>query len=358
MTLRAVVVGSGSAGRRHAAALRRLRPDAEIVVVRRTGSTQPAAELERIGASTVTSLTAATDDGCDLGVVASPATHHRQDAEGLMGAAAAVLVEKPLAATVEDGERIRAAAGDRPVVVGYHLRWSETVRRLAATLADELPGPPESFGFSVGQHLSQWRPGADPRTGVSARSDLGGGALLELSHELDAVRHLLGPVDAVLGAELRTDGAPTDGIVDTVADLRLELRDGAVGRVHLDMTSDPAHRRWRVTSGAVTVTGDLLAGTIHVDDGHHVREVHRSDEAERDRAEDALMSHLLTLLDGAEPGSRDPGCSVEDGIATLRVVAAARAAAERRGAIEVGTAPDRPELRPATSALVDQVRPQ
>ena len=96
---------------------------------------------------------------------------------------------------------------------------------------------------------------------MTARQELGGGVLLELSHELDGLRFVLGDVVSC-SARLRRDGAPTDGLVDTVADLDIELASGIQGHVHLDMVSEEPFRTWTVPGTDGTLTADLLQGTI------------------------------------------------------------------------------------------------
>ncbi|MFX7793064.1 Gfo/Idh/MocA family oxidoreductase, partial [Acinetobacter baumannii] len=46
--------------------------------------------------------------------------------------------------------------------------------------------------IEIGQYLPDWRPTKDYRETVSAKTELGGGVLLELSHELDYAQWILG----------------------------------------------------------------------------------------------------------------------------------------------------------------------
>jgi len=260
----------------------------------------------------------------DLGTFAERA--RAAAVERLLAAGATVLVEKPLAADLDDARRL-AALGDGTagrVVVGYHLRCADTVIRLRDLVAAGVVGEPTSFAFAVGQHLEQWRPGTDPAASVTARRELGGGVLLELSHELDGVRFVVGDrlgAVASVGADLRTDGAPTDGFVDTVADLRLSSEHGVVGTVHLDMVSPTPNRRWEVTGPGGTVAADLLTGRItHEHDGATDVLVEAAEPGERDRAEDRLVDNLLAV----HRGQATPVCTVADGVAALELVEAAR----------------------------------
>lgn len=331
--MRAVVVGSGSAGRRHARMLRRIRPDLEITVVRRvssTGSTDGLDgldELHELGVQVVATLDEATRDRPHISVVASPSTFHRPSAVRLLGVGSTVLIEKPIAAQMDAARAIQRAELDagRPVLIGYHLRFGDVLPELRRMVTSGVLGRPTGFRLEVGQHLSEWRPDTDPRNSVSARHDLGGGVLLELSHELDALRFALDTeVSEVHAASLRDDGAPTDGQVDTVADLELRTDAGVSGTVHLDMVAAQPFRRWVITGSDATATADVLGSTIRIEraDGRSSPLV-TFEPQERDRAEERLIRHLLDLAEhrGA------PHCSSADGIAALAIVDAARTSA-------------------------------
>jgi predicted dehydrogenase len=315
-----VVVGSGSAGRRHVRALLAIDPSLRITVVRRHGSAttefDPPSEQIRLAPS----LDEALDgDTPAIGIVASPATHHCPDALAMLDAVPAVLVEKPLAHDVADAAALAAADPEgRRLEVGYHLRWSETAGAVHHAVHRGVIGRLTSFDLRVGQHLADWRPDTDARRSVSARSELGGGVLLELSHELDAVRWLLGPITDV-GARLRVDGAPTDGVVDTIADLDVRAG-GVLGTVHLDMVARPAMRVWEVRGTEGVIRADLIEGTVEMAHGPGPGSVlHRSAPGERDRAARALITQLFRVA-GGSPAR----CSATEAAATVAVVDAAR----------------------------------
>jgi len=54
-----------------------------------------------------------------------------------------------------------------------------------------------SVRAEIGQYLPSWRPESDYRYGVSAQQKLGGGVLLELSHEIDYISWIFGKIDWV-----------------------------------------------------------------------------------------------------------------------------------------------------------------
>jgi len=334
MIRRAVVIGSGSAGRRHLIALVALDPTLQVTLVRRHGSVGLDNSLATVAHDVVTSVDTVVRPFPAIGIVASPAPHHPRQIRMLLDNGAAVLTEKPLAADLRAAITLRDHPGAQArLLVGYHLRFGDVAPAMREYLAGGIIGEPTAARLEVGQHLSAWRPQADPRDSVSARQELGGGVLLELSHELDALRYLLDTeIHSVSSATLGHDGAPTDGIVETVADLRLRTTSGVDADVHLDMISDPARRRWHMTGTGGALSADLLAGTITVE-RHGTDPVRLSSFApgERDRAEARLLGHLVDIASG----DASPRCTVHDGLAALAVIDAARRCAATGGPVPV-----------------------
>jgi predicted dehydrogenase len=94
---------------------------------------------------------------------------------------------------------------------------------------------------------------------------MGGGIILDASHEIDYVRWLLGEVKSVYCAADHLSSLEVD--VEDTASLILRLRDGAIAEVHLDCVQRGYARSCKVIGDAGTVVWDygiglsLLAGS-------------------------------------------------------------------------------------------------
>ena len=157
---RALVIGYGSIGQRHARVLTALGHD--VAVMSRRAVEFPV----RFGEMTA----ALTDFAPDYVVIANETSAHRAVLAELerSGYGGTMLVEKPLFERVCSGDHI-----DIPrVFVAYNMRFHPLLRRLREWLCGREP---ISATIRVGQHLSTWRPGRDFRTTYSARRELGGG---------------------------------------------------------------------------------------------------------------------------------------------------------------------------------------
>ena len=138
--IRVLVAGLGNMGRSHALAYHR-SPDFEIVGLVNRSTVELPAELREypLFADYAAALAELRPD---LVCVATYSDSHADYAVAAMEAGADVFVEKPLATTVADAERVVAAAQrlNRKLVVGYILRHHPSWQRLIAE-ARGLGGP-------------------------------------------------------------------------------------------------------------------------------------------------------------------------------------------------------------------------
>jgi predicted dehydrogenase len=124
---RFAIVGAGLFGEMHAKAYS-THPGAELAIVCDTNATRAQEVAERYGVERFCSdwLEIASDKNVHAVSVATPDFAHTEIAVGLAETGKHLLIEKPLATTVEDCEKIVAAAKANGVklMVDFHNRWS------------------------------------------------------------------------------------------------------------------------------------------------------------------------------------------------------------------------------------------
>jgi predicted dehydrogenase len=132
------LAGLGAMGRNHLRVLSS-RPDTQLVAVADPVGDALEAAAAQSGAQPFAEPGAMVAEAeLDALVIAAPTTAHVPLALAAIDRGIAVLVEKPLAATVEEGMRIVAAARERgvPVQVGHVERFNPAVLELGRLLAD------------------------------------------------------------------------------------------------------------------------------------------------------------------------------------------------------------------------------
>ena len=318
---RILVCGLGSIGRRHLRLLHELDPSPELAAWR-SGHGVGCPEEELLVAQ-FSSLQKALAWQPDAAIVASPAPLHAAQAGELAAAGVALLIEKPLG-TGEEPQAAwlplqSAAENGLPVLVGYVLRHDPALAVLQAWLASGRIGTLVSAHGRCGSWLPDWRPGSDYRRGVSARRELGGGVLLELSHDLDLLRSLLGPL-TITAADLSCSGLLEIDVEDRAL-LLLSTGAGARVSLQLDFCTRPPARSLLLRGSEGEIRWDLIRGCLRCVDRHGVVHEQSFPHGGEERYRRQLQHFLACCR-----GEAEPLVSVEDGLAVLELVRQARAA--------------------------------
>ena len=102
-----------------------------------------------------------------------------------------IFFEKPLSNNFKDGKKIWHIVKNKKMsIVGYNLRFLNILDVVRKNLKNYV-GNVYSFNCESGSFLPNWRK-KNYQYSVSAQKKLGGGALLELSHELDYINWIFG----------------------------------------------------------------------------------------------------------------------------------------------------------------------
>ena len=318
---RIVVVGAGSIGKRHIRIARTLMPTADIRVLRHQDDTVP-----EFANGVFTSIQDAVAFVPEIAVIANPAPFHVAAALALAECGADVLAEKPLADKADAALPLLQLCREqqRILQVAYNLRFLPSLARFREMVVAGAIGRIQSVRCEIGQYLPSWRPGTDYREGVSAKQALGGGVLLELSHEIDYLRWIFGEFDWVK-ATLGQQSALEIDVEDT-AHLTIGFAQ-ANGDRHLLATLNMDFIRHDTTRSCVAI-GEL--GSIGWDGIAGTVEQYLQDEMgwttvfkhvpQRDESYLAEWKHFLDCVESRAT----PLIGGEDGVAALRAVDAAR----------------------------------
>lgn len=193
MTIKVAVVGAGSMGRNHARVLQTL-PAAELVAVV-DQDLETARTVSRLhGGKTHASIEDALMSRVDAAIVAVPTQHHFETTKALLAAGVDVLVEKPIAATVEEARALSdfAKKEKRVLAVGHVERFNPAIQLLASKLAEGALGRVfEVRARRVGPFPARIRD-------VGVALDLG-------THDLDVMRYVVGADIARVYAETKRE---------------------------------------------------------------------------------------------------------------------------------------------------------
>jgi predicted dehydrogenase len=239
--LRIAVVGAGAIGRRHIDYLR-ADPGFELVGVADPGAAA-GAWLQARGVphhdDYAAMLGRTPVDGV---IIAAPNALHEPVALACLARRVPVMIEKPIAHSIDSARRIAAAVARAgvPALVGHHRRHNP----LMQAARDFIEGG--GIGRIVAVAASDLRRKPDGYYDAAWRREPGGGPLLINGiHDIDCLRALCGEIDSVMAmASSVTRGFDVE---DTMA-VTLRFAGGALGNLTLS-DAVQAPWAWEIASG-------------------------------------------------------------------------------------------------------------
>lgn len=333
MINRVLIVGLGSIGKRHLRLARELLPAADIRVLRHQRSN----EIPEYANGCFFAIEDALAFLPHIAVIASPAPFHLATAQALAAAGGHLLIEKPLSTSVDGVTQLLKTCKEQGNVLltGYNLRFLPSLQRFRELLDEAVIGKVLSVRCEIGQYLPSWRPESDYRQGVTANKELGGGALLELSHEIDYLRWIFGEVEWVTSSLSRQSGLEID--VEDAAHLILGFAPQAegpqlIGTLNLDLIRHDTTRACVAIGENGSLRWDGLTGQVMVYRAGEKAwcELFRY-QHQRDDSYQAEWQHLLACVSK----STAPLISGEDGLSVIEIIEAARRSATSGGRVAV-----------------------
>ncbi|MET0297160.1 MAG: Gfo/Idh/MocA family oxidoreductase [Microbacterium sp.] len=327
MSIRFALVGTGAISDRHAAAIRALGDDGELVAVVSRSADRAAEWARRHDVDAFTSVSdAVAGSSAEVVVVCTETGSHAALAIEALESGAKVIVEKPADVDVERIDRMIAAqraSGLLVAVVSQHRFDPATERVLEAVRSGRL-GTVSSAVVS----LALWRDQAyyDSAAWRGTRQLDGGGALMNQGiHVVDVLLALMGPAVEVIGFSA------------ALAHSGLEVEDTAVGAIRF---ATGALAAVHATTGAFP--GGEVRIHVHGDRGSAVilndRLAWLGTEAASDEPDggDALHRQYADFVDALRE-SRSVRVGLEDARAAVAVITGLYESARTGRAIRLST---------------------
>lgn len=335
MINRILIAGLGSIGKRHLRLARKILPNADIRVLRH----QAASEVPEFANGCFSSIEEAIDFEPQIAIIASPAPFHVNTAHALTEVGVHLLIEKPLSTSLAGIVQLLESSHIQSTVLmtGYNLRYLLSLQYFRELVYKQIIGKVLSVRCEIGQYLPSWRPDSDYRQCVSARNDLGGGALLELSHEIDYLRWIFGEVDWVKATLCRQSTLELD--VEDSAHLILGFSPviaghQLIGTVNLDFIRHDTTRLCIAIGENGSLRWNGITGEVALyEAGGKEWQVecilsHQSD--------DSYLSEWLDFINCIDE-HKTPLITGEDGLKVLQIIEAARISAATGRQVTVAT---------------------
>lgn len=248
--MRAVVIGHGSIGARHARILTEIGCDVSVVTSRPQSVSNAFPTIEY-------ALQASEPDYV---VIANKTSEHRPTIEFLAksGFRGRVLIEKPLFDSCLPLPPNQFSS----FKVAYNLRFNPALRELKEMLLEE---DVISLSVHAGQFLPDWRRDRDYKQSYSAKRSEGGGVLRDLSHELDYLLWLFGPWSGLSAMGGHKSNLQIDS--DDIFVLLLQMKRCSIATIELNYLDRVARREILINTQKCTLNLDLIQNTFTRDGG-------------------------------------------------------------------------------------------
>jgi len=316
------IVGLGSIGRRHLRLISEIRPDIKIIVVRSGHGS--ACDEEKMAVKVTDSIGDAIKEGIQAAIISSPATLHLKQSLELAKNGIHLLIEKPISHTSDRVKELLKIVNENriTIMVGYVLRYDLGAMKFKNWLDNKVKGKILHARIECGSYLPDWRPDQDYRKTVSALPELGGGVLLELSHELDYLHWFFGnPVD--VQAQIRNSGT-LDINVEDQADLLITSKQGYPITVQIDFNRRHIERKCKV----LTTEGELIWDAVNKNVTWKGVNKEQSKYEYNNERNSIYRKQLEVFFDCIE-NDNDPIVTVKDGINVISLIDAVRNASEK-----------------------------
>lgn len=259
---RALVFGAGSIGERHINNLLHLGCK-DIVVYRQRNL--PLRNVDSSKIRVITDLDEIPALSPDVAFVTSPTAQHLLQTTYCLKQGIPVLVEKPLSHTLAGLSELKDLILEKNTLlqVGYMMRFHPLIQKVKKATEDKTWGNLIGFRSYWGEYLPQWHPWEDYRTSYAARKELGGGASLTLSHDIDLANWIAGTPVSLYHTVFNTRSL-LEVNVESGADINLKYENGITGHVHLNFFQKVAKREYQFEYDDASVTIDFFKAELTV----------------------------------------------------------------------------------------------
>ena len=198
----------------------------------------------------------------DLIIISSPASFHIDHLKKFLNFSNKFLIEKPLYCKSKEIKALKKITkkNNKKFFINYNMRELEIYKSLKLFLKKNKNKKINYIKFYVGQNIKLWRK-KKIENSVSVNKFLGGGALLELSHEIDLAYYNFGIPDKSILISKKLDN-----IVNDVDDLSIIIfyykKKNFLLEINLNMLDHETKRYVEIIYSDLTIKFDAINSKI------------------------------------------------------------------------------------------------
>ena len=221
--MKAIIIGGGSIGQRHASNLEKLGVSTRIVDIDEIDNIDSIIKCEEIF------------DGDQLiGLVCSPNINHIEHCFKLAEHSIPIFCEKPFYSSSKGINKLLNIIKEKNLItmVGCNLRFTPEVKK--------IDSKSKYISVYFGYNLKKWRPKSNHLESYSANKHLGGGVLLDVIHELDYLYYKFGKIKDISYIKNKLTNITND--TEDLVTGRIEFENGSIADFNLNYLTDEYYR--------------------------------------------------------------------------------------------------------------------
>ena len=241
-----------------------------------------------------------------------------------------VFIEKPLSNSLKDINLVSKLARKKSleIFVGYVFRFDKGLIKINDLLKKNTIGDVISYDAYEGWNLANWRPWQKFEKSYTSLEKLGGGIILDGSHELNYLQWFEGDIDYVfsLYRKIPKMKIETEGI----SEILTQFNSKAIGRIHLDFINPKYSRHCEIlgNNGSINWSYENLSFTIRKNNGTTKLFKYEKDP---NRMYIDEMRHVINCINDKESNK----ISLEDAKKTLAISLSIKQSGKQKKVIKI-----------------------
>ena len=289
-------IGLGSIGMRHLQNLRSLTD--EPIYALRTKIDKEVDKKYNITSALINSIPEEFIKP-DVVFITNPTSKHLHYA--MMFCDSHLFIEKPILTNSSGIKELlkHMEQNNKVCFVGYNYRFHPQVIHIKKLLKEDKIGKILYANIQSGQYLPDWHPNEDYRKSFASRKELGGGALLTMSHDIDYAYWLFGQQKVVYSnLEKKSD---LDINVEDTVDIVTKTTDRIIIKIHMDYLQKEPSRTIEIVGTEGRITWDYYENKLVVHTNKTMQSIDVVNFERNDMFVDELKYFLKCIKDKEKP---------------------------------------------------------
>ena len=315
--MKILVIGAGSIGRRHINNLNLLGYEDIDVVDINDANLDYAKKNFKIKETFNDFKDAISSKSYDAAFVLTPPIYHIPMALELARNGIDLFIEKPLGHNLENVDELMKIKENNNLIimVGYNQKFNFGLRKLKSYIEEGILGKIYYIRAEVGQYLPDWRPWQDYRKSYTAIKELGGGMILDGSHEIDYVMWLANSkVKEIKSISGKISNLEIN--VEDIVEVILKFENNVIASIHLDMIEKGYNRYCKILGEKGSVKWIFKDNTLEFYDGESKELITKKYEIDPNHSYLEELKHFFNCVENRV----EPLSNIYTGKETLDVV--------------------------------------